>query len=36
MVDMFESPEMRGAFIGEVEEQLQLLENGIAELERNS
>ncbi len=35
MASIFESPEMIGAFIGEVEEQLQLLENGIVELERN-
>ena len=35
MASIFESPEMIGAFIGEVEEQLQLLENGIVELEQN-
>ncbi|RXE57650.1 chemotaxis protein CheA, partial [Acetivibrio mesophilus] len=35
MANIFESPEMIGAFIGEVEEQLQLLENGIVELEQN-
>lgn len=35
MASIFESPEMIGAFIGEVEELLQLLENGIVELERN-
>jgi len=36
MGNIFETPEMIGAFIGEVEEQLQLLENGIIELEKNS
>ena len=35
MANIFESPEMVGTFIGEVEEQLQLLENGIVELEQN-
>lgn len=34
MSNIFESPEIIGAF--EVEEQLQLLENSIAELKQNS
>ena len=36
MANIFESPELIGVFIGEVEEQLQLLENGIVELEQNN
>ena len=36
MANIFESPEMIGAFICETEEQLQLLENNIVELEQNS
>ena len=36
MANIFESPEMIGAFICETEEQLQLLENSIVELEQNS
>jgi len=35
MANIFESPEIVRAFIGEVEEQLQLLENNIVELEQN-
>jgi len=35
MASIFESPELIGAFIGEVEEQLQLLENNVVELEKN-
>lgn len=35
MSDIFESQEMIGAFISEVEEQLQLLENCIVKLEQN-
>jgi len=34
MASIFESPELIGAFIGEVEEQLQLLENNVVELEK--
>ncbi|AGC68770.1 chemotaxis protein CheA [Thermoclostridium stercorarium subsp. stercorarium DSM 8532] len=35
MASIFESPEMIGAFIAEVEEQLQMLENSIISLEQN-
>lgn len=35
MAGIYDSPEMVGAFIDEVEEQLQLLEQSILELERN-
>ncbi|MCM8901524.1 chemotaxis protein CheA [Caldicoprobacter algeriensis] len=35
MSDIFESPEIINLFIGEVEEQILLFENGIVELEKN-